>query len=356
MQVIDLSGEWHLRDNQSQFELRAIVPGCVQTDLLREGYLPDPWFRDNEKDWHWVCERDWVYTRTFEVTAEFLLQPVVKLRCEGLDTLCTVVINDQTVLQANNMFHPWECDLKPVVKPGENRIQLIFHSLVPYMRRKDAERRLPAWSVYHDDFYGKSYVRKMACSFGWDWGLMAPAAGPWLPISILGGCAYLEHLRVAQRHESQLVELTVNPIVSGTAARIYYRLEYEGATVAETTVSVNEPGRLTVDNPKLWWPNCSGGQPLYALTAVLLAEDGTRLHSLTISIGLRTIELQRQPDAFGESFRFVVNGKPLFMKGSNWIPCDIWPVVSARTHIMICLPVHGGCQHEHGTRLGWGNL
>ena len=72
MQKIDLAGEWTLKQAGKGGGIGANVPGCVHTDLLAAGKIPDPFHRDNETRLQWIGEVDWVYSRTFTVDAETL--------------------------------------------------------------------------------------------------------------------------------------------------------------------------------------------------------------------------------------------------------------------------------------------
>ncbi|MGC9450789.1 MAG: beta-mannosidase [Oceanipulchritudo sp.] len=317
----DLGGSWQLRDSMSEHSLPATVPGCVHTDLLAAGKIPDPWYRDNEKDIHWVAHRDWIYEREFEVDAELLSRRHVLLRFEGLDTFCTVELNGSVVLEADNMHRTWEVGIKDKLRQGDNVLRLTFHSPLPYMKQRDSERRLPGWNVFHESFYGKSYVRKMACAFGWDWGLMAPTAGIWRSVRLLGFDARIEGVKISQRRKDAKIYLGLSADVFGKG-ELRFNLLFDGKVVGK---SDGYPGEIVVEKPRLWWPNGMGEQPLYELVTELVRADGTVLDTDRRRIGLRTCELVREKDAFGESFKFRVNGRDVFMKGGNWIPCDVFP-------------------------------
>lgn len=81
---------------------------------------------------------------------------------------------------------------------------------------------------------------------------------------------------------------------------------------------------ITVRNPELWWPNGYGEQPLYQAVVEIHTADAL-LDRREFSLGLRTLELRQEPDEWGRSFTFVVNGEEIFAKGANWIPADSLP-------------------------------
>ncbi len=332
---IPCDGTWQLREigPLKTQTYPASVPGCVHTDLLAAGVIPDPWFGDNEKDIHWVYHKDWSYQREIEVRQSLLARQSVELVCDGLDTLATVFVNDVEVGRADNMHRTWRFEVKAQLRAGVNTLRVDFTSPIPLMKQLDAQRRLPCWNLYHDDFAGKSYVRKMACAFGWDWGLMAPTAGIWRSIKLVGRDAKLNDVRISQRHAEDKVSLDLAVAITGQATKARFELSLGGKPVAQGDAKVaasdtdDGDAKLSLDipSPQLWWPNGMGAQPLYDLQVTLLDDAGQTLDATTRRVGLRTLELSQQPDEFGQSFRFRVNGRDVFCKGVNWIPCDVFP-------------------------------
>lgn len=354
MNTLSLNGAWQLTEVATGETTPATVPGCVHTDLMAANKLPDPWYRDQELAGIDLWAEDWTYTRTFQIPEDFLAQPYVVLRCEGLDTVAVVSINGVEVLRAENMFRTWEADVKDALKAGENTIEVVFPSPKEETLRRDAEKHLPGWNLFYDDYRGKSYLRKMACAFGWDWGPRAPTAGIWKDIALLGFTSRLTDVRVKQEHEGEAVTVVVHANTEGTFSSVRHRLMLAGEVVAEAE---GAEAALVVSAPQLWWPNGLGEQPLYTLTVELL--DGSDMvDTITKQIGLRKLDLVRENDAFGESFRFRVNGRDFFAKGANWIPCDVFPsrisdatyrdlLRSAQEANMNMIRVWGGGIYEH---------
>jgi beta-mannosidase len=150
MQILSLNGTWELNQAGTETHYPAAVPGCVHLDLLAAGVIEDPFYRDNELKVQWISETDWHYQRNFLVDDDFLAHDRVLLRCEGLDTLATIVVNGQQVATTDNMFRIWEFDLKPYLVAGDNQIEIIFQAPLPYVREKETSiRPLYAWGVGH---------------------------------------------------------------------------------------------------------------------------------------------------------------------------------------------------------------
>ncbi|MFP4105879.1 MAG: beta-mannosidase [Phycisphaerae bacterium] len=339
MQTIDLSGTWSVKQRGSTEETPATVPGCVHTDLLDAGKIPDPFYRDNENDLQWIGFADWMYSRTFDVAPETLEHEHVLLRCEGLDTFAEIRLNGKKLARTDNMFRTYEFDVPDRLRAGENDIVVTFRSTLPYMEKKHRERRMHAWNAAGGQAYhGAAYVRKMPCNYGWDWGPMLVTSGIWRPISIVAfDTARIDDVHVRQDHSRRgSVGLNIDLQTEKTGrskltAAISVTLN--GKVVAEETVGVTGKtcqALLEVTDPQLWWPNGMGDQPLYDVAVVLKDADGIALDRWTRRVGLREFRLVREKDQWGESFKFSCNGRDFFAKGSNWIPASPWPTAVTR--------------------------
>ncbi|MCC5838652.1 MAG: glycoside hydrolase family 2 protein [Opitutales bacterium] len=323
MTLNSLDGIWSLRDEAGEFTLEAAVPGCVHTALLKQGMLRDPWFRDREKDLQWVCARGWIYQRSFDWNPGKSVEDP-ELVLEGLDTLCEVRLNGQHLLSTDNMFRTWSVKIANSLKTGENTLELRFASVLPFLREARERRPLPAWNEFREEFRGRGHLRKMACGFGWDWGFMAPGIGPWKSVRIVSGPRW-SRVTVDQQHGPEGVRLRCSgEWINGADHRVRYRLTAPNGreTVVDAAGGI---AHILIEDPALWWPVGMGTQPLYHLRAELVDGAGLVVDTCMRRVGLRTIRLDQAPDAFGESFRFIVNGRPVFAKGANWVPADLWP-------------------------------
>lgn len=349
MPDIDLNGTWCLQKGGTERKLPATVPGDVYADLLAAGEIPDPFSRDNELALQWIGESNWTYARTFDATSELLGKKSILLRCEGLDTFAKVTINGQVVAETDNMFRTYEWDVRELLKPGENSIRVDFTTVLPYIRRQ--QEKFPAWT--HPGLVAAypGWVRKEQCNFGWDWGIKAVTCGIWRDIAILAcDSARLTDVDIRQEHRPGKVRLTIAGRWSRVASRglairalvvppgskatgcrsSFPRCESADAApdcfTAKSAVPAGKSGHVSVSldipDPQLWWPNGMGEQPLYEVALDLIDETGRIIDAQTKRIGLRTLELDRHEDEWGESFQFVVNGVPFFAKGANWIPVD----------------------------------
>ena len=140
--TISLNGEWQLTNLSDNRSYPGVVPGCVHSDLLRNEIIPDPYYRKNELDLQWIGETDWKYERVFTIDKHFLADHSMILKCDGLDTFAEIVINGKAVAKTDNMFITYKIPIKEYLLAGENKIEFIFTSVLPYMKKRNAERHL----------------------------------------------------------------------------------------------------------------------------------------------------------------------------------------------------------------------
>ena len=311
---MNLGGAWRMREADSETWHSAHVPGSVYADLMADGTMTDPFWRENELDAFERMKKDYVYQRTFTVTEAQLAHAHVELVCEGLDTLAHVSLNGHEIAFADNMHITWVWDVKEQLHTGENTLEIRFDSPILYCAKKAEEA--PGWES-SDATPGFRHLRKAHCMFGWDWGSRLPDAGIWRPIFLrTWDAARLENALMLQAHHDGVVDVTIRPEIAGESAWSAEITAPDGEVmiIPETTAAEQV---VRVKNPQLWWPNGLGKQPLYRVTVRLAAGD-TR----TWRIGLRTMTVSREKDEWGEEFCHVVNGVKVFAMGADYIPED----------------------------------
>ncbi len=359
MQKQSLTGAWQFRQSGTDEWLAGSVPGGVHTDLLALGRIPDPFVGDNEIRVAWVAQTDWEYKYAFQVHPEVLKHEHVWLVCDGLDTLARVTLNGHLLGNTENMFRQYRWDVKPLLMADgmesthkfSNELSIYFDSVVRVAAQKQTERALPGVS---QAIIGGPHIRKAPCQFGWDWGPQLPPAGIWKDIRLEAfDSARLSEVHLRQFHNAGVVRvqagLSVENWTTGLAAILQVTAPDGEVFTSSSALNSEAENLLSIEikNPQLWWPNGLGNQPLYKVN-VKLSQAGPQgsypqgsypqgsyavLDEKDYQLGLRTIELRQEPDQWGRSFTFVVNGHPFFAKGSDWIPADSFPTRLTRASL-----------------------
>jgi beta-mannosidase len=310
--------QWNFRKKTDADWLPARVPGTVHTDLLNNKIIPDPFYGSNEKQLQWIENEDWEYQTVFTVSKEEMQHQNCELVFDGLDTFAEVYLNGSKILSANNMFRTWKIDVKSQLRAGGNKLGIHFESAVN--KGKALAQKLP-YTLAGDE---KVFVRKAQCHFGWDWGPRFVTSGIYKKAAL----HFWENATISNIKTNQ-------KIVNDEVATVEFGMEIYSALDMQGELKINQkttPIHLKkgknkvllayeIKDPKLWWPNGLGDAHLYPFE-IALAQNHQLIDSKKLRIGLRTIELVRQKDSIGTSFYFKVNGKPVFIKGANYIPPD----------------------------------
>jgi beta-mannosidase len=300
----------------------------VHTDLLASGCIPDPYLDDNERLLAWIGLTDWRYETSFEWTpGDGDTLQMVQLVFEGLDTVATIDLNGDVIAGTYNMNRTYRLDVQDLLQEGANRLSVTFASPVRYADRASLE----LGARPHVNHHPYNAIRKMACNFGWDWGPDLATVGIWRPVTLqTWGTARLDAVRPVVDVDGTrgLVDVHVDVERAGDPGELVVTVRVGGVTGRLTIAAGGTSGTLSlaVEDVDLWWPRGHGDQPLYDIE-VILQEDGAdgTLDTWSGRLGFRTVRLVSEPDDEGTSYSFVVNDRPVFVKGVNWIPDDAFP-------------------------------
>lgn len=387
MAILELDGDWELRDAGGERLCTVKIPGSVISGLYAAGMIGHPYYRENEYAVRELFWKDYRFVRSFAVDETQLAQSGLTLVCEGLDTLAEIFVNGKALASTDNMHRTYRFPIKEFLHLGRNEICIVFHSVLRFMEDYSYQENKTIQYVPCGAMRGNQLVRKAHSMFGWDWGPQLVDAGIWRPIYIEGiETVRIEDVRIRQVHEADgSVRIRAAVTVSGTEKPAQNRTVSEGlshgvseqagigvtVTLAERNHGqVSEPfveavamcpegsewvpvyeTEIAVQNPKLWWPNGYGEQPLYVLT-VIVELDGERVQCVTKTIGLRTLTVSQEADAWGNEFAFMVNGVKIFTKGANYIPEDaVYPWIDEKRVdylLKCCARAHFNCVRVWG--------
>ncbi|XP_025729305.1 beta-mannosidase isoform X3 [Callorhinus ursinus] len=338
---LSLRGSWRIRSGNGSLELPGRVPGCVHSALLQRGLIQDPYYRFNDLNYRWISLDNWTYSKKFKIPFNISKWQKVNLIFEGVDTVAKVLLNSVPIGKTGNMFKRYSFDITSVVREV-NSLELCFQSSVLYAAQRS---KAHSYSVPPDcpppvqkGQCHVNFIRKEQSSFGWDWGPSFPTQGIWKDVRIeaynICHLNYFMFSPIYDNHtqgwnleiESSFDVVSSKPIsgqvivaIPKLQTRQTYSIELQpGERIVELFVKINK--NVTVET---WWPHGHGNQTGYNMTILFKLDGGLSIEK-SAKVYFRTVELIEEPieGSRGLSFYFKINGLPIFLKGSNWIPAD----------------------------------
>ena len=306
-------------------EIPAAVPGNLEIDLMRAGKTDDPFYAGNHS------KRDCEYFHAFYCKT-FIYDGgynAPKLVFEGLDTFAEIYLNGALVDVTDNMLIEHSIDIESALFVGENE-------LVVHIRPAVIEaRKYPLTSNESGQTYNLESlrVRKAPHMYGWDIMPRIVSLGIWRPIYITETKSeritefYIYTSKCSEKKASLRFNLTAvieNDECTDYRIRVHGKSGESEFYFEKTLYHTSTEGDFAVDYPKLWWPRFYGEQNLYDID-VSLIYLGKVIDVYKTKIGIRTVALDRtsviDKDGNGE-FCYRVNGKRVFLMGTNWVPVD----------------------------------
>ena len=321
------------------------LPLDVHMPLIEAEVIKDPALSDYCLDGNWIEERSWWFKKTFQIQDK---SSVMELVLESLDVHGDIFLNDIHLGHHASAFYPFRREVSEYLNEGKNILLVRLTAGLEYVTDADLAE-IDSLVCIEGEInpdrgdMRRAFVRKPSYVFGWDW---CPRVG-----TVAIGNAYLECAEVAVIRGMSIETTDIDD--KSNTAKLKAHLEVElldivksadgdiSISIAPThhcnnsvAVTVNLPDMLLcsgtnyvsadihIKNPQLWWPNGMGSQPLYEVTASV-SSRGTVSHYPPFNFGIRKITLDTsRTSVTHRKFEIQINGKPVFMKGGNWIPSD----------------------------------
>ncbi len=336
-----LTENWRVEHDGKR--LPAAVPGDVTLDLWHNGVVKNPYFGINHKELHWIINSDFTYETTFDLSDEIYDSEEITLTFDSIDTFADIYVNGKLLGHTEDMFLQYVFSIKELAKKQGNVLTVKLLSTGQVMDKIDDKGYFGTFNVK------RLFIRKAQCHFGWDWAPDMPGYG-------ICGDVYVQGVRKNRMKDSHYRAYNDGSV--SLFAELTYtvrpQVDFNGKTIRESspecredilryTLAKNPNEGLTeenslvqtvkvtgkknfcnfrVENPQLWYPIGYGEHPTYAYKIELIRE-GEVIDERAGKLAFREIKLNQQPyDESRMEYKLQINGKDIFVKGSNWIPAE----------------------------------
>lgn len=303
--------------------------GSIQELLIQRGELPDPFIGENESKFTWIENHQWQFRSRFVVSDVIMKSQYIDLHLPFVDTYAKISLNDTVILQTSNAFVPYRIHIKDGLRLDTNWITALFTSPVQYHATSKEENEIfyPAPNDVGNPQVAP-LTRKPQYQFGWDWALRMNTIGFLKPVTI----ETYDFGRIINTkvETQQILSDTANMLLT-----VQFSTDLNGKVLIESNrlgslkdVEI-EHGKIDfpfeIFQPKLWWPRGQGESYLYRDKLYFYTTYGKLIDSISVSYGVRTSQLIQERDSVGTSYFFKINNRPIFCKGANYIPQDVFP-------------------------------
>ena len=339
-ETVEISENWKFKNNVDSLWLEASVPGDVHTDLLSNELIEDPFYRLNEHDLQWIDKTDWEYKTEFDLSQKDINSHSLALEFQGIDTYSSIYLNDSLIETTDNMFIGKTVDIKSFAKLGKNNlyvklfspinIGVKIHDSLGYDISSFNANDLAEIGKVEGNKRVSVFTRKAPYHYGWDWGPRLVTSGIWQPINIKTWNYFnIEDLYIRQKSLNENASLVAEIELESYLEidEIVSEIYVDNQKVSTDLVYINKGTNkieipFTIKDYELWWPNGMGNQNMYEIKVKF--QSNNNFVTSSKRVGLREINLVTSEDSIGNNFYFEVNKKPVFMKGVNYIPQDIF--------------------------------
>jgi beta-mannosidase len=303
------------------------VPGNFELELINAGQVQDPFFGKNVpdmyqyEDCHVFCGRTFNYSAT-ESSPELVFT--------GIDTLSDIYLNGEKIASTDNMYISHRIPI-PTVLQGENDL-LVHLKPVCLETRKN---KVSAGNSHQRYNYECLRLRKVPHMFGWDIMPRLVSAGIFRTVGIYN--------RPPESFKQVYIMTSAVDLNRGSAnMELFFDVELGNKPIHRYSILINgkcgdrtfshkekiwfTSGKIkfTINNALFWWPKAYGEANLYDVTVSIL-KDGNVVENYSTRLGIRTCALIRTGMTdmfFNGDFHFEINGKKIFILGTNWVPLD----------------------------------